>query len=165
MSLFKVLFWATTWLAAWLLLAKKSWKEFRKDLEWKSNEEKTKIFWKEILSIWKDLVEELKNLSETEQVEKLKTLWKEKLEFLTDEIKNRWVKKISQAKEIWKNKLDELLPKLEKTIDEIKKTWSEKIDEKISDAKKFSWKKINDVKKNFKKEETVWVKMSKIFKK
>ena len=65
MSLFKVLFWATTWLAAWLLLAKKSWKEFREDLNWKSNEEKSKIIWKEILSMWKDLVEELKNDKDT----------------------------------------------------------------------------------------------------
>jgi flagellar hook-length control protein FliK len=169
MGLFKILFWAVSWLAAWLLLAKKTWVEFRKDLEWKTSEEKAKIFWEEILLMWKDLLDELKKLPENEQVQKLKSLWQEKLETLTDEIKNSWVKKAWELKEFWKNKLDELLPKLEKTLEEIKENWWKIIDEKISDAKKMWWEKINiakkEVKKIFKKEENLWSKMTKIFKK
>lgn len=169
MSLFKIITWLAWWLAAWLLFAKKSWVEFRKDLKWKTSEEKAEIFWKEILSMWKDILEELKKLPENEQVKKLKTLWQEKLEVLTEEIKKNWSEKFWEAKEFWKSKLDELLPKLEETLDEIKKNWTDKFDEKISDVKNFSEEKINkakkEVKKIFKKEENLWSKMTKIFKK
>ena len=165
MSLFKILFGATTWLAVWLLFAKKSGNELRNDLKWKTSEEKAKILWNEILKTWKDLLEELKKIPENEQIEKIKILWKEKIEILKDEIKKQGWEKISDFKDFWKEKLDELLPKLENTLDEIKKNWWEIAKEKISDAKKFSWKKIKEVKKIFKKEESVWAKMTKIFKK
>jgi ElaB/YqjD/DUF883 family membrane-anchored ribosome-binding protein len=143
MSLFKVITGLAWWLAAWLLFAKKSWTEFRKDLEWKTSEQKAEIFWKEILSMWKDVLEELKKLPENEQVNKLKSLWKERLEVLTKEVKKSW----------WE-KIDELLPKLEKTLDEIKNAWSEKLNQ----AK-------NEVKKVFKKDEDFGSRMTKIFKK
>lgn len=150
MSLFKVLTWLTWWLVAWLLFAKKSWVEFRRDLEWKTSKEKVWIFWKEILEIWKDVLEELKKLPDNEQVQELKALWQEKLEILIDEIKKN--------EKFWKSKLDELLPKLEKTINKIKENWWKIVDKKINIAKK-------EVKKIFKKEENLWVKMTKIFKK
>ena len=158
MSLLKVITWLAWWLAAWLLFAKKSWVEFRKDLKWKTSEEKAKIFWKEVLSMWKDILEELKKLPENEQVQKLKSLWQEKLEILTEEIKKSWVEKAWELKEFWEWKLNELLPKLEKTLDEIKENWWKIVEEKISDVKKWA-------KKFFKKEENMWAKMTKIFKK
>ena len=165
MSLLKILFWATTWLAAWLLFAKKSWTEFRKDLEWKTSEEKAKIFWEEILWMWKEVLWELKKLPENDQVKKLKTLWKEKIENLIEEVKKNWKEvaeqKFWELKEFWWNKLDELLPKLEKTLDEIKKHWPKKFDELKNSVQKKVWEKIL----NKKKPENLWSKMTKIFKK
>ncbi len=158
MSLFKIATWLIWWLTAWLLLAKRSWDELRKDLEWKTSDEKVKVFWKEIFSIWKDVLTELKKLPEKEQVQKLKNLWQEKLETLTDEIKKHWVKKAWELKDFWWSKLDELLPKLEQVLDEMKNNWWKIIDKKISEVKKWA-------KKIFKKEENLWSKMTKIFKK
>ncbi|MCD5383107.1 YtxH domain-containing protein [Candidatus Gracilibacteria bacterium] len=165
MSLFKILFGATTGLAVGLLFAKKSGNELRNDLKGKTSEEKAKILGNEILKTGKDLLEELKKIPENEQIEKIKILGKEKIEILKDEIKKQGGEKISDFKDFGKEKLDELLPKLENTLDEIKKNGGEIAKEKISDAKKFSGKKIKEVKKIFKKEESVGAKMTKIFKK
>lgn len=133
----KLLFWLVSWATLWVLFAKKSWKKLRDQLKWKENEEKAKIIWTELLSIWKEILEEVKDLSESEAAEKLKTLWKEKLETLTKEIK-----------ENWNEKLKELLPKLECAVEEGKKIATKK----AWDFTKCASRKCKEIKKEVKKE-------------
>ena len=147
MNLFKLLFWVIWGAVATLLFNKKSWKALRNKLKWKKPEDQAKLIWNELLELWNEIVDSVKDLSDSEQVQEFCKLWKTKLK-----------KVIKEAKAEWNDFLNEHLPKLEKALKECEsstkktvKTAKKTIKKKANAAKKSVTKTVKKAKKTITK--------------
>jgi len=132
MKLLKFLFGLVWWATVWMLCAKKTWKALRKELSWKTSDQKIKIIWNELVQVWKELSKILKDLPENEQIKELTKLWEKKLSEL-----------IKNVKKYWFDWLNEYLPVMQEALSQIEK-W---LKEKWVILKKQSEKKIKNIKK------------------
>lgn len=140
MKLIKFILWLCSWATLWLLYAKKSGKDLRSQLKWKSNEEQAKAIWNELLELWKVLTDDLKKLPENKQVQELIKLWKAKLELL-----------IKDAKFNKCQALKSYLPELEKALKSAKSDIKTMTKKAVKQAKSWAVKHVKKIKKAIKK--------------